>query len=56
MNDNGAESFQAIVPEEIVLESGGEAEEPDAEGGPEGKNKKSGLLGGGSSPLEQLTP
>ena len=36
-------------------EPGGEAEEPNAEGGPEGKDKKSGLLGGGSSPLEQLT-
>ena len=34
-------------------ESGGEAEEPDTEGGPEGKNKKPGLLDGGSSPLEQ---
>ena len=33
-------------------EPGGEAEEPNAEGGPEGKNKKLGLLGSGSSPLE----
>ena len=32
---------------------GGEAEEPDAEGGPMGKDAKLGLLGGGSSPLEQ---
>ena len=36
-------------------EPGGEAEEPNAEGGLEGKNKKPGLLGGGSSPLEQPT-
>ena len=34
--------------------SGGEAEEPDAEGGLEGKNKKPGLLGGG--PLAVGTP
>ena len=34
-------------------ESGGESEEPDPEGGPEGKDTKSGLLDGGSSPLEQ---
>ena len=33
-------------------EPGGEVEEPNAEGGPEGEDKKSGLLGGGSSPLE----
>ena len=33
--------------------SGGEAEEPDTERGPEGKDTKPGLLGGGSSPLEQ---
>ena len=34
-------------------EPGGEAEEPHAEGGPEGKDSKPGLLGGRSSPLEQ---
>ena len=33
-------------------EPGGEAEEPDAERGPEGKDTKPGLLGGGSLPLE----
>ena len=33
----------------------GKAEGPNAEGGPEGKDKKSDLLGGGPSPLEQLT-
>ena len=36
--------------------SGGEAEEPNAEGGPEGKDSKPGLLGGGSSPLNNLPP
>ena len=48
-----------LTPTEIYpchsCEPGGEAEEPNAEGGPEGKNKKSGLLGGGSLPLEQPT-
>ena len=34
-------------------ESGGEAEEPDAERGPEGEDMKLGILGGGSTPLEQ---
>ena len=34
------------------IESGGEAEEPEAEGGPEGKNKKPGLLGSRSSVME----